>query len=61
MWFKSMQIFQLEKNAKFDPNLLEDELKQLMFSPCAKSLPMSMGWTPPLGDEEAPLVFRTGI
>ena len=56
MWFKNMQIFQLEQPTNYDPAALEEELKQLMFQPCAKSLPVSFGWVPPLGDEEAPLV-----
>ena len=56
MWFKNMQIFQLEKPFTYDPSTLEHELKQLIFQPCAKSLPVSFGWVPPLGDEQAPLV-----
>ncbi len=60
MWFKQMQIFQLAKSVKRDADLLSQELSQLMFQPCAKSLPISMGWIPPLGDEEAPLVHASG-
>lgn len=56
MWFKNMQIFQIEQPIKYDPAAFEDELKQLMFQPCAKSLPVSFGWVAPLGGEEAPLV-----
>jgi recombination associated protein RdgC len=56
MWFKNLQIFQLEQPVTYDPAVLEEELHQLRFQPCAKSLPVSFGWVPPLGDEEAPLV-----
>ncbi len=56
MWFKNMQIFQLEKPHTYDPDALEAELKQLMYQPCAKSLPVSFGWVAPIGDEQAPLV-----
>lgn len=56
MWFKNMHIFQIEKPVAYNAQQLEDELKQLMFQPCAKSLPVSFGWVPPIGDEEAPLV-----
>ena len=57
MWFKNLQIFQLEKPVSYDPTTLENELSQLRFQPCAKSLPVSFGWIPPVGDdEEAPLV-----
>lgn len=56
MWFKNLQIFQLEQPVSYDPSTLEEELHQLRFQPCAKSLPVSFGWVPPIGDEEAPLV-----
>lgn len=56
MWFKNMHIFQIEKPIAYDPSTFENELKQLIFQPCAKSLPISFGWVPPLGDEQAPLV-----
>ncbi len=55
MWFKNMTIFQLEKPHAFDASTLENELQQLIFQPCAKSLPVSFGWVAPIGDEEAPL------
>ena len=56
MWFKHAQLFELDKSVKYDPELLSAELSQLIFQPCAKSLPISLGWIPPIGDEEAPLV-----
>lgn len=56
MWFKNMHIFQIEQPANYNVEALENELQQLMFQPCAKSLPLSFGWIPPIGDEEAPLV-----
>lgn len=56
MWFKNMHIFQVEAEEKYDPQQFESELKQLVFQTCPKSLPSSVGWVPPIGDEEAPLV-----
>lgn len=59
MWFKNMQIFQIEKNPNATAKTLEEELQQLPFRPCAKSLPVSFGWIPPIGEEGSPLVYAS--
>lgn len=58
MWFKNMQIFQIEKGQKISAEDLETALQQLPFRACAKSLPESFGWVPPIGEsDDAPLVY----
>jgi recombination associated protein RdgC len=57
MWFKNAHIFQFETPVPYDAAQFEQYLSRMIFQPCAKSLPHSYGWTPPLGDYEAPLVY----
>ncbi len=57
MWFKNAQIFQLENPVAYDADTFEQYLSRMIFQPCAKSLPLSYGWTIPLGEPGAPLVY----
>ena len=59
MWFKNIQIFHFETPMGYDPEKLENDLSDLTFQPCAKTLPQSFGWAPPLGDEDASLVYAS--
>lgn len=55
MWFKQIQIFQLNFSIQFSPNALAEKLEPLAFNPCMPSMPSSMGWVSPLDEEHAPL------
>ncbi len=60
MWFKNIQLFQLEE-AMPSAAELEALLSSLPFQPCASLLPNSLGFVAPIGEEEdAPLVHAYG-
>lgn len=58
MWFKQIQLFQLNDKFDFSPNNLMEKLEPLAFRPCLPSMEMSSGWISPLDtdDENAPLI-----
>lgn len=55
MWFKQIQVFQLEP-ATYSPEDLAEKLEPLAFQPCARSIASTMGWIPILDEEDSPLV-----
>lgn len=60
MWFKQIQIFQLDSAQPFPTNLLHEKLLPFSFSPCLPSMPSSVGWVGPVEEhamEDGPL-FR---
>lgn len=57
MWFKQMQLFALENSIRNAPEDLIKLMEPMVFTPCLPSLPMSMGWTAPVDEEQAPLVL----
>ncbi len=56
MWFKQIQLYSFNEHVAFDPEAIETKLESLAFTPCLASLPASLGWVPPLDQEEATLV-----
>lgn len=58
MWFKQIQLFQLNGNVDLSSNNLMEKLEALAFRSCLPSMEMSLGWISPLDtdDEDAPLV-----
>lgn len=56
MWFKNAQILPLDHTLTLNAEILETQLAQLTFRPCAPTLPHSAGWVSPLDQEEAPLI-----
>lgn len=56
MWFKQLQIFQLSEAIAYAPEALAEKLAPMAFTPCLPSFPLSVGWTSPFDDENAPLV-----
>jgi recombination associated protein RdgC len=56
MWFKQIQLFQLTESIGNQPKELEKNLELLAFRPCLPSMSSSMGWVPPIDEENAPLV-----
>lgn len=57
MWFKNLRLLQFQKPMTHKPEQLNQQLAELKFKPCPKSLPSSYGWVAPLGDEDAPLCY----
>lgn len=57
MWIKNIRIFQFQSPVAYDPDKLSEMLTEAAFRPCPKSHAHSYGWTPPLGNEDSPLVF----
>lgn len=56
MWFKQLQLFQLDRSINaVSVNTLAEKLESLSFSPCLPSMPESIGWVPPIDDEDEPL------
>lgn len=56
MWFKNLKLFQFSEPFKETAEILETRLADSAFSPCSAMSAMSMGWVPPLDQDEAPLV-----
>ncbi|MEH6608372.1 MAG: recombination-associated protein RdgC [Halioglobus sp.] len=56
MWFKNVRAYRLTQPFTQTPEQLGEQLQQRGFVPCTPSQPMSMGWVPPVGGEEAALV-----
>lgn len=57
MWFKQIQLLQINSTLDLSANHLMEKLEPLAFKPCMPSMPSSMGWVSPQGsdDEDAPL------
>ncbi len=55
MWFKNVRAYRLTQPFDLSPEALGEQLEQRQFTPCTPSQALSMGWVPPVGDEEAAL------
>lgn len=55
MWFKQIQLFQLNTPFKHQSSDIHNRLEPFAFKPCMPSMPSSMGWISPLDEEDAPL------
>lgn len=60
MWFKHIQSYQFESDFEHTPETLAECLTKSLFAPCTAYALNNMGWFPPLGDVEAPLVHAAG-
>jgi recombination associated protein RdgC len=56
MWFRNLTVFRFDDVPEFEQAGLESALDGQRFSPCDPQQMESMGWEPPLGDEEGQLV-----
>jgi recombination associated protein RdgC len=56
MWFKNIQLFELDDSFDIDLEGFEEELKRFAFKTCTTHELQSKGWVAPLGLEDAPLV-----
>lgn len=57
MWFKNLQIFSLDEPFTDDIAQLSEQLAEQAFKPCPKSSLQSIGYFPPMGEEEGELAF----
>lgn len=59
MWFKNINIFQVTLPSFSTAEQLHQLLAKHHARPCGQLERASVGWTPPLGDDYAELVYRT--
>lgn len=55
MLFKQIQLFRLGNASSSLYDQLNEKMILLQFQPCLPSLPISVGWVSPLGEDQAPL------
>ncbi len=60
MWFKSIQPYRFDKTFEHTAESLADCLNKNLFTPCSAYAMSSMGWFPPMGNDEAPMVHAVG-
>jgi recombination associated protein RdgC len=60
MWFKNLRAYRLTQPFDLPPEQLGAQLQARAFEPCGKSQPLSLGWTPPLGEASSELVHAAG-
>jgi recombination associated protein RdgC len=48
MWFKQLQLFQLDGNIPATADQLQNLLDPLLFKPCPPSVPQTAGWVAPI-------------
>lgn len=58
MWFKQVQIFQLQTASAFNPEKVIEQLEPLAFISCLPSFPSSHGWVSPIDEANAPLIYK---
>ncbi len=56
MWFKNLQVFQLPEAIAYEPEALAASLADHAFVPCSKASAQSIGFYPPIGNEDGSLV-----
>jgi len=56
MWFKNLSLLRFTEAFTLTAEALEEKLQGGRFQPCGSLQPMSYGWAPPVGKDDAPLV-----
>ena len=56
VWFKNIHVSQCQDSISYQPEQLAEELARYPFKPCSALMPVSAGFVPPIGGEDAPLV-----
>ncbi len=56
MWFKNIQIFEISSPLNQNVEAFEAQLEKARYRPCGASLPMSLGWSAPVGNSEDALL-----
>jgi recombination associated protein RdgC len=56
MWFKNLSLLRFTEAFTLTAEQLEEKLQSGRFQPCGSLQPMSYGWVPPVGKDDAPLV-----
>lgn len=60
MWFKNLALFHFTEPTPLDAGALGEALESRRFRPCGSLESQSLGWWPPLGRAENPLVHASG-
>ncbi|MDD5034638.1 MAG: recombination-associated protein RdgC [Methylococcaceae bacterium] len=60
MWFKNLSLLRFTEPFTLTAEELEQKLEGGRFCPCGSLEPMSYGWIPPVGKDDAPLVHAAG-
>lgn len=60
MWFKNIILLRFTEPFPLSADLLEEQLAQAVFQPCASHIMSSQGWTPPLGRRATALTHAVG-
>ena len=56
MWFKNLLIYRFNTPFTLSPEVLHDLLAEKIFSPCGSQDLVTLGWVPPCGGDDSPLV-----
>lgn len=56
MWFKDLRLFQFTEKFNLTAEALTEQLASKAFIPCSNLAASTMGWVPPMEQEDAPLV-----
>jgi recombination associated protein RdgC len=56
MWFKNLSLLRLTEKFTLTSETLQERLETGRFQACTSLQPMSYGWVPPVGKDDAPLV-----
>src|SRR5436190_18962629 len=59
MWFKQIQLFQLAAPIQSSASSFAERLEPLAFKPCLPSMQNSIGWVPPIDEDDE--VLARGI
>lgn len=57
MWFKNITVHPFAQPVAYEPERLEDMLQQHPSKPATASAPNSIGFIPPIGDTNSPMVY----
>lgn len=57
MWFKQLYLRKFQNKISYDTDKLELLLAEYAFKPCSALHPVTIGFVPPLGDDDSPLVY----
>ncbi len=60
MWFKNLSLLRFTEPFTLTAEQLEEKLQGGRFQPCSSLQPMSYGFVPPVGKEDAPLAHAAG-
>jgi len=57
MWFKALQVFNIDQHADYSEKKLQKNLTDYVFTPCSTVTPKTWGWYPPTDNPEHELGY----